>query len=95
MITQRRGGAEKTRARMRPPRGVTELEMVIAKNANSGRGKVEAPEGKGPVQGNMQKTRGGPQGANQGGASRGGSRIEPSHTKRTRRDAATKKGTRG
>lgn len=28
---------------------------------------------------NRKKTKGGPSGANQGGASRGGSRVEPSH----------------
>lgn len=31
------------------------------------------------IQGELQSAKGGPQGANQGGASRGGSRVEPSH----------------
>jgi hypothetical protein len=34
------------------------------------------------VQGERQSAKGGPAGANQGGAPRGGSRIEPSHQKR-------------
>jgi hypothetical protein len=81
--------------------GLTALELIIAKtpNSKSGRnGNVGGPQHDvfgSPAQGNKQTGRGGPQGANQGGASRGGSRIEPSHTRRTRRDAATKKGTRG
>jgi len=33
------------------------------------------------IQGERQDAKGGPQGANQGGAPRGGSRIEPSHQK--------------
>jgi hypothetical protein len=40
-------------------------------------------------QGPKQDARGGPQGANQGGASRGGSRVEPSHAHdRVRKDKA-------
>ncbi len=35
-----------------------------------------------PVQGEKQHLKGGPAGAMQGGASRGGSRVEPSHTNR-------------
>lgn len=34
------------------------------------------------IQGERQDAKGGPAGANQGGAPRGGSRIEPSHQKR-------------
>lgn len=34
------------------------------------------------VQGPRQDAKGGPQGANQGGAPRGGSRVEPSHEQR-------------
>jgi hypothetical protein len=34
------------------------------------------------VQGERQGAKGGPAGANQGGASRGGSRVEPSHQQR-------------
>ncbi|MBC7771024.1 MAG: hypothetical protein H7210_00880 [Pyrinomonadaceae bacterium] len=34
------------------------------------------------IQGEQQNAKGGPAGANQGGASRGGSRVEPSHQQR-------------
>lgn len=45
------------------------------------------PEGHDPgrgssIQGPRQNAKGGPDGANQGGASRGSSRLEPSHQKR-------------
>jgi hypothetical protein len=44
------------------------------------------------VQGERQDAKGGPQGANQGGASRGGSRVEPSHAReRMMADRAGKK----
>ena len=42
------------------------------------------------IQGERQAAKGGPAGANQGGASRGGSRIEPSHTKRLAKRAQGK-----
>lgn len=34
------------------------------------------------IQGELKSAKGGPAGANQGGASRGGSRVEPSHARR-------------
>jgi len=48
------------------------------------------------IQGERQDAKGGPMGANQGGASRGGSRVEPSHTARkARQDGAKMKGKKG
>lgn len=38
-----------------------------------------------PAKPKTPRPKGGPQGANQGGASRGGSRVEPSHLKRQAR----------
>ena len=58
-------------------------------------GKVQAGGRGSPEQGNMQKLKGGPSGAMQGGASRGGSRVEPSHTARAVRQAGAKKGKKG
>lgn len=46
---------------------------------------ADSPTRGASVQGEMQSAKGGPQGANQGGASRGGSRVEPSHLKRAAR----------
>jgi hypothetical protein len=45
------------------------------------------------MQGERQNAKGGPAGANQGGASRGGSRIEPSHQKRAAKKSQPKKPT--
>ena len=45
------------------------------------------------IQGAYQDAKGGPAGANQGGAPRGGSRVEPSHVKRAaKKDAPRKPG---
>lgn len=43
------------------------------------------------IQGERQDAKGGPQGANQGGASRGSSRLEPSHTHRAAKKDRGKK----
>jgi len=44
------------------------------------------------VQGERQDAKGGPQGANQGGAPRGGSRVEPSHEQRRAKQDKPHKG---
>lgn len=43
------------------------------------------------LQGERQDAKGGPAGANQGGAPRGGSRVEPSHQQRAAKKDAPKK----
>lgn len=43
------------------------------------------------IQGERQNAKGGPAGANQGGASRGGSRVEPSHQQRAAKQDRPKK----
>jgi len=57
---------------------------------------VSAAAGRGSsVQGPMQDAKGGPQGASQGGAPRGGSRVEPSHIReRMKQDRAGAKSPR-
>ena len=53
--------------------------------------KASAPARGSPVQGEKQHLKGGPSGAMQGGASRGGSRVEPSHTKEAAKKGGAKK----
>jgi len=43
------------------------------------------------MQGERQNAKGGPAGANQGGAPRGGSRVEPSHQQRAAKQGRAKK----
>ena len=65
---------------------------------NSG-GRTTQPQGRdspppsrgSSMQGELQNAKGGPAGANQGGAPRGGSRIEPSHQQRANKSARSKK----
>jgi len=42
------------------------------------------------IQGELQNAKGAPEGANQGGAPRGGSRVEPSHQKRAEKQSRAK-----
>ncbi|MCC6677754.1 MAG: hypothetical protein IT436_11465 [Phycisphaerales bacterium] len=44
--------------------------------------RTQRQTGETPARGVLNRPKGGPAGANQGGASRGGSRVEPSHTRR-------------
>src|SRR3954465_8576404 len=58
-------------------RGGRQIEGGLPEAGRTGRGNS--------IQGERQDAKGGPQDANQGGASRGGSRIEPSHQRRQQR----------
>lgn len=52
---------------------------------------IKTPTRGSSVQGPRQAARGGPAGANQGGAPRGSSRLEPSHQKRANKKDAPRK----
>lgn len=52
---------------------------------------INTPTRGSSIQGELQSSKGGPAGANQGGAPRGSSRLEPSHQKRQDRQERSKK----
>lgn len=52
---------------------------------------INTPTRGSSIQGEHQGSKGGPAGANQGGAPRGSSRLEPSHQKRQDRQERSKK----
>lgn len=54
-------------------------------------GAEKTPSSGPQVPGESRAAKGGPAGAHQGGASRGGSRVEPSHTQRTSKKDRGKK----